>query len=727
MWSTYRNNGLDGGGNRDDSNSESQESLTYPGNASRVAEDFVRYWMDVEAYIKGNPNVVETPRVTIPQNSRAQGVWVLAIADNMDTLVSYSGPRDVTQDIRTSSYDVANSSEAALGDTSGPNLVRSNYSPFHNTLSNEPVEIHNYRYWDYIPDDEHPEEIIISQWNQTKTGVVVTRKAYAWSYQDYDDFIIQELIFENRGTKTLDPVYINLENAFSVCDMGHHWPEGAGMSWSDWRANRLPVQDDIFHYTRAPNYSADTPESTSTYKQQLMVYQRDGDWFGTNWDDTGQPYVLDVASTHPNESQGQKSGQLLAFQYIGMGILDDFPPFVGDSETYQAPRQTRQPYAEKWWHNGNIGQGDFEDPTYTRQNDAQMFKMLTDTSGGSVMPDPDEATLVTHALVFGPYHLAPGQKAKLVIAFVGGSGADWEGEDEFSWSISPEAKSQLKEGEYSLFRNFRRAQFAYENQFDLPDPPPDVNIQFENNKLGQVVVKWLDKADDAVDPDYSGDEAKDVRGYRVYRSWPPSYNWHFGPWQLVAEIPVKDPKYYNPKTHMYKFADASSFAGYNYYYSVRTYDSGHDHWYDRKGVDHGPIPSLESGYAAPEEKNMIAITPYQPSLPEYDSMTDNIHVVPNPYRLDRSDHLHRYPDEADIYKIRFINLPSHCMIRIYSTSGDLIYEGEHRSRNEAEFSWRQDTISFSGRIVSGIYFWVVESLDPVSKGKIQKGVLAVVK
>ena len=86
-----------------------------------------------------------------------------------------------------------------------------------------------------------------------------------------------------------------------------------------------------------------------------------------------------------------------------------------------------------------------------------------------------------------------------------------------------------------------------------------------------------------------------------------------------------------------------------------------------------------------------------------------------------------YPDVADPYKIRFINLPKHCMIRIYSASGDLVYESEHQINTSAETAWRQNTITFSGRVVSGIYFWVVESLDPASTGKIQKGTLAVVK
>jgi hypothetical protein len=64
---------------------------------------------------------------------------------------------------------------------------------------------------------------------------------------------------------------------------------------------------------------------------------------------------------------------------------------------------------------------------------------------------------------------------------------------------------------------------------------------------------------------------------------------------------------------------------------------------------------------------------------------------------------------------------------IYSASGDLVYEKEHTKETSAETSWRQNTISFSGNVVSGIYFWVVESLVDDSRGQIQKGTLAIVK
>ena len=85
----------------------------------------------------------------------------------------------------------------------------------------------------------------MAQW-ENKLGLTVTRKAYAYSYQDFDDFIIQEIIFENTGTKLLTDTFISFLNSFSVSSGGHQWARGNGMSWSDWRVNReSPQQDKI--------------------------------------------------------------------------------------------------------------------------------------------------------------------------------------------------------------------------------------------------------------------------------------------------------------------------------------------------------------------------------------------------------------------------------------------------------------------------------------------------
>ena len=723
MWSSYRNNGLDGGGNRSKSDSHSQESLTYPGNMSRVGLDFIEYFIDVSAYLAGEPNVIEIPRVTIPQSSKGQGVWILAVDDQGDTLVSYSGPRNVTYDVQPAPYNINNSPEAVLGDTTYHNLERSNFSTYHNSITgNEPIEIHNYRYHHYTAHNNSPEEIIISQWN-TKTGIRVTRKAYAWGYPSFDDFIIQELVFENIGTKILDPAYLTLMNSFSLNSMAHGWADKFGMNWSDWRHNRQQTQDDLFFYTKADTFTADDSENTDLYKNYIMFYQRDDDWFGTNWDDTGQPYKLEAASAHADEMQGQLENQLLAYQYIGMGVLDYLP----DNTNFVHPSSAIQPVYAKWWHGGENNQFDYEDPNSGMHTDQEMFTMVIGNNDQDITKTPQDPGLGTHALVFGPYRLEPGQKTKLVIAFVGGSGADWLGEDELTWSTTEDATAERILGERSMFRNFDRAKFAYENNYNVPDPPPDVKISFANTQLGQIKIKWSDDVEDAQDPDYENEEARDVRGYRVYKSWPPSHYWHYGPWEFLIDIPIGSPKYYEEANGTYSYIDSTSYSGYNYYYSVHTYDSGHDHWIDVNGNDVGPILPLESGITSVEQKNPIAITPYQGSMASFDSMNVPIRVVPNPYRLDFNDPLHMYPDVADPYKLRFINLPKACIIRLYSVNGDLVYERKHTNENSAEESWRQDTISLSGRVDSGIYFWVVESLDPASNGQIQKGTLAIVK
>ena len=224
LWGTFRSNGLQGGGNTPRYQSHDQTTLEYPGNAGR-AQDFMEYWLDIEAVVSGAPNILDVSRVCNPQNARGIGIWVLSVAGG-DTMVSYSGPRDVTDDIDYKRYTISGSLEEALGDSSWPNIERSNYSPYHYTIQgNEPIEIHNYVHGKYIPNDEFPEEIIISQW-ENKMGLTTTRKAYAWSYQEYDDFILQEIIFENTGSKNLTDTYFTFMNSFSVSSSGHQWAVG---------------------------------------------------------------------------------------------------------------------------------------------------------------------------------------------------------------------------------------------------------------------------------------------------------------------------------------------------------------------------------------------------------------------------------------------------------------------------------------------------------------------
>ena len=170
--------------------------------------------------------------------------------------------------------------------------------------------------------------------------------------------------------------------------------------------------------------------------------------------------------------QGQLENQLLAYQYIGMGILDYLP----DNTNFVHPSSPIQPVYTKWWHGGENNQFDYEDPNSGMHTDEEMFTMVIGNNDQDITKTPQEPGLGTHALVFGPYRLEPGQKPKLVIAFVGGAGADWLGEDELTWAITEDAATERILGEQSMFRNFDQAKFAYENNYNVPDPPPDVKI-----------------------------------------------------------------------------------------------------------------------------------------------------------------------------------------------------------------------------------------------------------
>ena len=114
-----------------------------------------------------------------------------------------------TDDIFEMIYDAASGPERDLGVETRSFLTgntTANYWPGAPALvADEPIEIHNYDYGRYIPNDNEAEEIIISKWT-TERGLTITRKARAWSYPDYDDFIILEVIIENTGDNNGDGI-----------------------------------------------------------------------------------------------------------------------------------------------------------------------------------------------------------------------------------------------------------------------------------------------------------------------------------------------------------------------------------------------------------------------------------------------------------------------------------------------------------------------------------------
>ena len=93
-----------------------------------------------------------------------------------------------------------------------------------------------------------------------------------------------------------------------------------------------------------------------------------------------------------------------------------------------------------------------------------------------------------------------------------------------------------------------------------------------------------------------------------------------------------------------------------------------------------------------------------------DSLMQAIHTVPDPYYVTNS-----LEQTLNTKILRFVNLPSQAIIRIYTASGILIRVLTHNDRaggSEVVWDLRNRNNQF---VASGVYFYHVESSDGKTK------------
>jgi hypothetical protein len=119
--------------------------------------------------------------------------------------------------------------------------------------------------------------------------------------------------------------------------------------------------------------------------------------------------------------------------------------------------------------------------------------------------------------------------------------------------------------------------------------------------------------------------------------------------------------------------------------------------------------SLESN----KNTNAVVVTP---GTAAPTTVTDEIAVVPNPYRGDVS-----YKDYKPAWelvapgqewyetdrRIQFINIPSPSVIKIYTLAGDLVQTIEHNDPSRGFADWNL-TSMVGQTVASGIYLYTVE-------------------
>ncbi len=717
-------------------------------------------------------------------NSLGFGFWVLS-RDGGQVKMTWSGPRYKADDIRQIIYDSSKGPEAKLGVKTAWEQSRSaawteasTYWPGATVpKTGPPPKIWNFSPGKYIPDDAFAEEIIPTQWTNAQ-GVTVTRKAYAWSYQDFDDFIIVEYVLENTGDtggdgvpdlpdKAVEDMYVAFLNTWSVSEMGHGMRSGV-FQWFSWQDLS---RDDWFKYSEAGNYVKGSPGGPvfidpAEAKGLKLAYQFDGISPFSGYDDTGEPWSTSLQSFNSVE-MGMVDGQMTSYQYVGMAPVayaDDagIHSFnAQDKGKYVQPKGAQPAYFNRWAIRGN---NDYDEPTPASHTPAAILNTLT---GAAVVDNPTDVGGFTNAQVYGPYTLARGQKAKLVMVFAAGTGAEYAGPgqepiDIWQWALTA-TKNDLIKGERALVEHVKHALFAYQSGYDLPDAPPDVDVIVQSDENARALLTWSAAGDKATHPDYAGAEAGDVAGYRIYRGLRGNLT-SIGPFNLAATIPVGGPypsgATFTPSETwpddaagtnqllrttlklqgdqgrraatpgVYRWSDPNSNAGFTYWYSVRAYAKGHTAWTNNdKTKAIADLPprvqshlrrGLEGGHSSMLQKFLGS--PVLPKVAAADRMERPIVVTPNPYKLDGT---HNYVGGV---KIRFLNVPERAWVYIFNSAGQLVQALRKTDPSRSEISWdgRPYTTTLA-QIGPGIYFYAVKSETPGSEGKVKTGTFVVIR
>ena len=155
--------------------------------------------------------------------------------------------------------------------------------------------------------------------------------------------------------------------------------------------------------------------------------------------------------------------------------------------------------------------------------------------------------------------------------------------------------------------------------------------------------------------------------------------------------------------------DCNAFNGYTYQYYVTTFDRGYNISTSGQGLTKIDRCQPSLGIALPGSNS---VPDCQSELVPFSIMVDTqndlrqVYAVPNPFRTGGSrlttENYHNFPDD----KVRFVNVPANCTIRIYTVSGDLVWELEHNN-NEGNIEW--DGKNRGGQdVTSGVYIFSVK-------------------
>jgi len=402
---------------------------------------------------------------------------------------------------------------------------------------------------------------------------------------------------------------------------------------------------EFWHHTVGDTTYAVVPRNTS--------YMWDGNNPGSSTDDTGEPTVSPPCNG-----------------FLGWRLLDFW--IKKADGTVERPIDVfgyPVPLSHSWWNQEAIPIYDYQYYSY-QWGDNQFFSGRQSApaylSGWIDSPAAPNAFLPANPgpfpivqnnpiamgflpydyeflITMGPVNLADGDSLHVVGGWVIGRGLD---------GLRRQADNLLD----AYYRD---------GGWGVPDVPPEPVFYYETSS-GSVDLIWSDEAE-AYDP---------FGGYRLYRSV-----FNASDWKLIGEF----------DGGIYQYTDTTVASGFPYFYSLCIFDA------------ETKIESRRNNYKKELDGTPVPVVPGWAADPGW---TENVRVVPNPYRGSAAWEL-PYAN-----KIAFVNLPPMCDIQIYTLSGDHVKTLEHRSYggDVGEEYW--NLTNSDGRLVcTGLYVYCVQTSD----------------
>jgi len=533
---------------------------------------------------------------------------------------------------------------------------------------------------------------IVSQCNDYGTsnagralGLHIEQRAYQWSVPEYADFLAYEyyIVWDKSQTDVASGedelnLYVGWCWDADVCEADPSDERNLddmvcfdGFTEGEWAALEFrPSPSDLYTITQegATEGADGVPDQWQVYgdddNEELLV----GD---TVWLPRNMSYIYDedyVAVPGDDEGDNGKCAGYIFGRFIyGPPKGNDIYRVDAEGNPARVPVVT----THQWWNWNNDPGTDVNKYDYmtARHSMSLGYKFLPipyDVGAGEF----DYRYLQT----VGPYVLEPYDTLKLVYVSGVGYGLNGGTDEYFGTGDRMGARHAA---DYALDAYYMGSEISDPIHPSAPDEdyhwvvpvPPEVPELHYSAAGGVVNLIWSNIAEITPDP-ISG--MIDFAGYRIYRS-----PWRPGVWDLLDSFTVAQGNIQR------EYTDEDVVLGIPYYYAVTAFDT----------------EELESG------KTNYMKDPGGAELPIYvasalGSALDSVQVVPNPYYGSASWEA-QYED-----KIKFMYLPQSCRIKVFTLSGDLVWETENIGTS-GDVDW--DLVCESGiKASSGLYVYKIE-------------------